>query len=136
VSEPTAVTGTGRAQVSVSSVIDQASWLSEDVLLLAGRLPAEETWSVSLRGKGKSARLEAFSFGYGSRAYPGDAEEARTLVVAFLPPGRTLERERNEGALVIEVGEVKIEIESRELKALLTDLKTLARTTLAPLDAG
>jgi hypothetical protein len=58
---------------------------------------------------------------------------AGVLVIALPEPGRVL---RDEAALSWEGGDGMVEIAARDLNAALTDLGTLVRRQLAPLDAG
>ncbi len=109
-----------------------ASRLSTGVLLLAGRFGEGEERRVMLHRDDAETPLESVSFDYELSEYPGEPGRPRTLMMVFLPTRYPL---RRDDRLTIEAPGSRVELEWQELKRSLTDLKTLARTALAPLDA-
>jgi GT2 family glycosyltransferase len=113
--------------------VEYASWLGKGVLLLVVDLDisAEASADVSVLRDGNRVAVDSRAISYRS---PEATAPVRTLLLVFLPDGvRTL------GAidgLAVATSQATLDLSSGDLRAAFTDLKTLARRGLAPLDAA
>jgi GT2 family glycosyltransferase len=113
--------------------VEYASWLGKGVLLLILDLDTcgEASPDVSMLQDGNRIAVDSRAISYRS---PEPTGSVKTLLVALLSDGvRTL------GAidgLVIATSQATLDLSSADLRAGFTDLKTLVRRGLAPLDAA
>jgi GT2 family glycosyltransferase len=120
--------------VSPSGVrIDQASWLSRDVLLLAGSFPVgAETVEASALVKGARLSLETQYTSLASEVNRGE-DEGRGLLAILVP--RVDGASGLEGELEIRVAGERLDLDLAIEGDGLAPLETMVRCSLAPLDA-
>lgn len=133
-SESTAAPLETPARKSVGATIEHASRLATGVLLLAGRLgsqrvPVEVTLRSSRSGE---LALDSLAHWFVRPAAPREPGVPLTLLMVFLPSkGKPPMRG---DTIVVKVGDRELELDWLALKRSLRDLKTFARTALAPVE--
>jgi GT2 family glycosyltransferase len=113
--------------------IDHASWLSRDVLLVAGRIPAGATSvQASTVINGSRVQLESRFAEFEARASDGGSDRRYCLLAIFapVPDGGS----RFEGELEVNVDGEGVTFVVGEEENAVTPLDTLVRRGLAPLD--
>src|SRR6266545_106664 len=113
-------------------VLEYASWLTTDILLLVGRF-AEPVEAVYLDGAG-ATRLDVRCLSYSSpddgREGEAPAEPAKALLLRFPGP---VGGPRFEGGLELKVGGASHPLDATELRRVTVDLQSLLREAFAPL---
>jgi GT2 family glycosyltransferase len=132
--ESTAAIRATQPSERAAPAIELASRLSSGVLLLVGRFGAqqERPVEITLRRRDVEVSLDSLAHGFERPSAPDQRGTPVTLLMVFLPGKEPLKRG---DVLVVKGGAKDIELDWLELKRSLGSLKTLARTTLAPVDA-
>jgi GT2 family glycosyltransferase len=114
--------------------IEHASRLASGVLLLAGRFDGHNTAvEVKLRRlQTGDVALDALEHNFVRPAAPGEPGTPLTLLMIFLLGGGKPPKRGD--ALVVKVGDEEFELDWLELKRSLGDVKSFARTVLAPVE--